>query len=287
MRRWTLVLGISLLGLGLGVIGCPPIGQPTRERTDPPRIRKVRLNPLPPGGKLIDPRDYRLIVRIQLTTVRLPMGATSKSEDLWSYINEEPLGVRTGVTLARNGVRVGLGVRQARTDVDKILRRLTGKPLSPTQLEGLPGSPMALVLKRGQGDQTIFLFRPDGTLTGADYPPGDNLLMLTANIDPDDPTTVRMVGSAVIRSTRRRQRFVDKPGGIVRVSEPNYFPLEDAGFKITVPAGGFILVGPGPKVGRVNSLGRRFLVHADRGMEFETVLVIAPKVFAAPIKPHN
>ena len=51
-----------------------------------------------------------------------------------------------------------------------------------------------------------------------------------------------------------------------------------------MPAGGFLLIGPGRESQRLTSPGRQFLVGQRDGMEYETVLVIAPELFAAPRK---
>ena len=48
--------------------------------------------------------------------------------------------------------------------------------------------------------------------------------------------------------------------------------------------GGFVLIGPGAGVKRSTSPGCHFLVHQSKGVEFETILVIAPELFYAPVR---
>ena len=281
MTRCVLALGAILLAVGLA--GCEEPLPSVRRQLGPPTVAGVRLRPLTADSKLDDPQNFMLLIRFQLTSIQLPIGAVSNSEELWSYLDEEPVGAQVGVALARNGIRIGLASEQAWPDIAKLLTRLTGKPLARRHLQTPVNAPVPVVLKQGLPAQTIFMFRGDRTLIGNDYPPGDNVLMMTARLNYDDPSSVHLLGAAVVRSTRRRQRYVEGPAGFVRVSERDHYPLEGASFRLRVPAGGFIIVGPGRDVRRPNSPGRRFLIHTHKGLDFETILVIAPKVFAAPL----
>ncbi len=281
MRRCLAAFGV-VLAVGLG--GCREQVEPLRPPLAPPRSGGVEMHPLARGRKLDNPRTYMLLIRFRLITVELPIGSVSDSEELWSYVNEEPVGGRMGANLARNGIRVGVASEQIWPDVAKLLRRLTGKSLSRRHVVTHPGAAVATVLKAGQPPQRVFLFRPDRTLIGNDYPRCDNVLMMAGTINYDEPTDVYLTAGAVLRSVDRRSRYVESGPGYVLTSLPTYYRLEDMGFTVQIPAGGFVIVGPGPDVRRDTSPGHRFLVRTRRGLQFETILVIAPEVFAAPIR---
>ena len=281
MRRCIAAFGV-VLAVGLG--GCRERVEPLRPPLALPRAGGVELHPLARGRKLDDPRSFILLIRFRLITVELPIGSVSDSEELWSYVNEEPVGGRIGATLARNGIRVGVASEQTWTDVAKLLRRLTGKSLARRHLVTHPGAAMPVVLKVAEPLQTVFLFRPDRTLIGNDYPPCDNVLMMAGTINYDEPTDVYLTVGAILRSVGRRSRYVEGAAGYVLTSLPTYYRLEDMGFTVRIPAGGFVVVGPGPDVRRDTSPGHRFLVPTRRGLQFETILVIAPEVFAAPVR---
>lgn len=281
MRRCFSALGV-IIAVGLG--GCAEQVEPLRPPLAPPRAGGVQLHPLAPGRKLDNPRAFMLLIRFRLITVELPIGSVSDSEELWSYLNEEPLGGRIGATLALNGIRVGLASEQTWPDVAKLLRRLTGKPLGRRNIVTLPGGSVPVVLKAAQPVQTLFLYRPDRTLIGNDYPPCDNMLMMAGTINYDDPAAVQLTAGAVLRSVRRRPRYVEGPSGYVLTAQATHYRLEEMAFTMKIPPGGFIVVGPGPDVRRATSPGHRFLVRTRRGLQFETILVIAPRVFAAPIR---
>ena len=251
----------------------------------PPEIDGVKATPL---EQLADPppgQARALVIRYRIVTLKLPIGAASETEDLWTYVNEEPLGARRGPCLARNGVRVGLGREADWPEIAKVLRRLTGLRTSRGNMLAQPGRPVPIILRKGADTQTVFMFRPDGTLFGRDYPPGDNLIVLTAGINFDDPKEVLLAGAPVVRSTARRRRYVKGPTGYVFKNEPVSIRLEELAFQFTVPRGGFVMIGPGPEARRSTSPGRLLLTSEFRGARFETVLVILPEVFAVALRP--
>ena len=51
-----------------------------------------------------------------------------------------------------------------------------------------------------------------------------------------------------------------------------------------MPAKGFLVIGPGANARNPTSVGYHFLVKKRQGMEFETLLVLVPEVFAAPLR---
>lgn len=147
-----------------------------------------------------------------------------------------------------------------------------------------PGNPVQIELKRLQPVQTIFTFRNDRTLCGRDYPPGDNLLTICSTLDEDDPSTVLITGVPQVRSTGRRPQIVnDGAGGLRMVEQPVLFSLSPLTFQVSIPAGSLLVIGPGSASRRPTSAGHHFLVHRKKGVEFETVLVVIPEVFATPL----
>lgn len=272
-----------LAALPLWAAGCQQPGEPLRPPLPPPVKGSAPLGPRSRTDANEATRKL-LVVRLRLVTVQLPIGSVSDSEELWNYLDEEPVGARIGSGLAYNGFRAGLGQDSAWPDIAKILRQLTGQPLTRSHMLAQIGQPLAIVLKPGQDAQTIFTFRPDRTLYGQDYPPGDNVLTLTAGVDLDKPSDVHLMCAPLIRSTRRRPRYVKEPGGYLLSAEATYYPLEELEFQFKVPAGGFILIGPGRGLKRPSSPGYHFLVREKNGAKFETILVIAPEVFYAPVR---
>lgn len=277
-----------LLGLlfALGASGCVTPADSLRPPLPVPTVNGLPLSPLARGAKLDKPEQRILLIRLRLIVIQAPAGTVSDSEELWSYLNEEPVGVRTGWALGQNGVRVGLGQESSWPEIAQILRRLTGSPVSHNHVLVQPGAMVPISFKEHQPAQTFFVVRPEGTLVGNDYPPGDNVLMMAATINFDDPASVFLSASPLVRTTHRQPRYVEQPVGFALANEPSYYPMEELAFQLRIPAGGFMLIGPNRESRRSSSLGRHFLLRQRDGLSFETVMVIAPEVFAARVRPE-
>ncbi len=271
---WKLLLGAGLLMLS----GCAKVGDVPRFSDLPPTTR--------PGGverSKRDPKKYLLVVRLELASVEVPVGLISGSEEIWSYLDEESVREVRTPAMGFNGIRVGRGKEKAWADIAKILKEITGRKLAESSMIAMPGSPVPIVLKSRQRAQTIFVFDEHQTLRGADYPPADYLLTLVCTLDEDDPSKVLLTGLPQIRSSRRRPRFLNQPGGVpVMVSRPDVYSLTELTFQVVIPKNDFLIIGPGPQSGRSTSPGYNFFVKDRDGVEFEMLLIIRPAVFAAP-----
>ncbi len=59
---------------------------------------------------------------------------------------------------------------------------------------------------------SVFLYHEDQTLSGSDYPPGDNLLSFTGTLNEDDPSTVLLTGMPQIRTQKKTRQIVEDQG---------------------------------------------------------------------------
>lgn len=230
------------------------------------------------------PQAY-LVVRLRLVTVEVPVGMASGSEEIWSYLEEEPVRSIGPAGLGRNGIRVGLGRQDNWQDLARILKRLTGQSPKQNLVVAMPGQPLPIVLKENQAEQTIFLFHDDRTLRGADYPQAsDNVLAIVCTLDEDDSSKVLVTMTPQVRSIRAQTRFVVTSEGPRIVAEPEVSSFTQLTCQAMVPSQDFLVIGPGAYSQRPTSLGHHFLVKKKQGMEFETLLVLIPEVFAAPAR---
>ena len=236
-------------------------------------------SPLLPGQKI------RAIVRIRMLTLQLPAGSLTESEQLWGYLNEEPL-TKPDSALGVNGIRIGVGRAEDWPEIAKFLRELTGQQVKLQELLGEPSVPLPINLKQRQGEQTIFQYRPDRTMSAKDYPPGDNLLLATTNVNYDDLSSTILTVVPAVRSTQAQPKYVMAPSGAYMLtSQQDLFPLSGLECKLRVPAGSFVLIGPNSHAQkRFLSPGYHFLMRQREGTDFESVLVLFPQAVAAAVK---
>ncbi len=228
--------------------------------------------------------SYMLIIRMEITTIEVPIGTASSSEEIWNYVDEESLLEAHTPALSYNGLRVGCGREEDWPDLAEVLRRMTGRKLGTSSVVAFPNRPKSIILKSRQPAQTIFCYRADRTLEGFDFPPGENLLTLSCSLDEDDPSELLVTGVPQIRTTHRRSKFVDNGAGMMMVHQPDIYSISPMTFQLRVPKDHFLVIGPSLAAARSSSVGHHFLVKEKNGMQFETVLIIKPKVVAAPIK---
>lgn len=266
---------------GLGVCGCDPQDQlkPTPDGvTQQPKKDLGPVSPAPVTSSI--PKRYIPVIRLRIWSIEVPVGMVSESEEIWSYLNEEAIGADDTVPLARNGMRVGLGHHDAWVDVEKTLKRMTARKIRSDVFTSLPWKSAVITLNARQGPQLIFTYRKDGTLSGSDYPPGDNLLAVVCTLDEDDPTRILVAAAPQICASRRKPKIVKDDETFLITAAPTTYSFPELAFRAQIVSGGFILMGPSAAARNPYTVGNRFLIRRTEGIESELVLVIMPDVLA-------
>ncbi len=270
---------------GLAFLGCDaPPARGLRPTTQP--TLRSSASPAPFGGRSAIPPAPKEIymIHLQLGSVEVPVGVASGSEELWSYLDEEPVSLRSRV-LGRNGIRVGLGRTEDWSDIERVLKNMTGQSFTTITMQTLPGRPTSVDLKSHQPVQTIFLTHEDGTLSGQQYPPGDNLLTFSCTLDENDPSDVLVTAVPQLRTTKRWPQFTQRGGLPTLTAQPKFFTFTPMTFQLTVPKDDFFVIGPGVQARRPRSPGHHFLTKRRKEIPFETVLVLRPWVHRVPLRP--
>jgi hypothetical protein len=276
--------------LAAAPVGCPSV--PGESDGPGGAARGVGSLPIMPGdansgpsgngsGK---PKRYQIVVTLKLTNIEVPVGTASGSEEVWSYLEEEPVRSIDSANLGRNGFRVGLGRAGSWPDLVTVFKRMTGRSPKQSLVATMPGAPLPIILKEKQSTETIFTSHGDRTVTGRDYPPGDYLLAVVCTLDEDDLSKVLITAMPQVRGAKSRKTFAmaeDGPSIVVKSEVYDFAPLV---FQLMIPPKGFVVIGPGANSRNPICAGHHFLVRKKEGMEFETLLVLTPEVFATPVR---
>ena len=260
--------------------GCPAASDTTD--ASPATGGAARLREVEAGTK-IDPKTHVLVMGIKAVSIELPIGTASGSEEIWSYLDEEPIGAACVAALGRNGLRIGLGAGGTWPDLAKVLKRMTGRRFRQSRKLTRPGMPVSFELKKRARATTIFTSHADRTLSGADYPAGHGLLRVLCTLDEDEPTTILVTGMLQIESVHRKASIATLKPTIGLVAEPIVYNFPQLTFQLSVPAKSYVVIGPGAQARRPSSIGQHFLVRERDGAKFETVLVLVPQLLAAPM----
>jgi hypothetical protein len=281
---WLLISASAagLLGCEPGLPGVGSFGAPAISPSPTSMPRADGL--VGTAGAEAKANQFKLVIRIRMATIEVPVGTASGSEEIWSYLDEEPISTVRSVSLGRNGIRVGLGRQDAWPDLAAVFKRMTGRVPGQSVMAAMPNDPLQITLQQRRGEATIFTFRDDRTLRGQDYPVGDYLLTIACTLDEDDLSKVMMTALPQVRSSARTTRFELSPSGPQMVTKPELFSLSDLTFQLMIPPKGFLLIGPGANARNLSTVGHHFLTHTREGVEFETLVVLMPEVLAAPIR---
>ncbi len=272
MKRLSIVLALLL------VVGCQE--PPNVSGTTPEGLGKIPGSDRKTGHK----SHYHLLVMLQMASFEVPLGAASASEQIWSYLDEESVDIERGVSLGRNGFRVGVGRKEDFPDLGRMLKQMTGQRYRESTATILTGRPVQIELKKMQTRQTVFTIYEDGTVTGMDYPAGGNLLTITCTLNEDDPSVIRITAVPQIRSAARKPRVVDNGGVLMIANRPTVYSFHPLTFQVSIPSGDFLVIGPNSASRRKWSPGRAFLLREKEGIPFETVQVLTPEVYAVPAR---
>ncbi|MGC9454466.1 MAG: hypothetical protein ACP5HU_06340 [Phycisphaerae bacterium] len=270
MRRSAIVLPLLLTA---ALVGCVPNGD---DEAGPDSL--VASMPAAADSEPNGSATVVVFLRLHVWVVEVPSGMISRSEDLWSYLDEEQVGPQRQAALGRNGLRVGVAPGEAWEDISQILREMTGSQIRRSQLASLPGRTLDLVLRENAPAATIFTSREDRTLTGADYPRGDYVLALTATVDVHDPSFVVITAVPQIRSAREVPRYVGSGENYRLLMSGERIAFENLMFQLSLSENDIMVIGPGSQSRRTTSIGRNFLVRESEGISFEKVLVIRPEM---------
>lgn len=258
--------------------GCVTGGPQQKKKTTPAQGQKLPRIPQI-GGKSAMTTVTRIpyIIFIRVIAVQVPTGMASKSEELWSYLDEEPVSMQSAV-LGLNGIRVGVGRASAWADVERMLKKMTGLVYQDSTIQTFGGQIKKIELKTNQPEQTICIFREDMTLFGADYPKGDNIWAVSCTIDEEDYNKIILTGVPQIRTTKRFIQYVKKYGSLKPVAKTKLYSFRRLTFQLALSNNDFLIIGPGIESRRLTSLGHHFLTKNVEGIEHETILILRPQV---------
>jgi len=142
---------------------------------------------------------------------------------------------------------------------------------------------MPVQLNTEMPTQTIFTFNDRGELRGRDYPPGDNVLMVTCRLNHDKPADVLIQAAPAVQVRPATRRVVRTPSGVAFSSEPITTPIESLEFIARVPEGHYLVIGPGAAARRSTSPAHQFLTSEKQGLRYESLLVLVPRVYVAEV----
>lgn len=219
--------------------------------------------------------DFRIL------RIRAPAGTFSESGKIWNAVDEEVVPAQLQQLLRRNGFRVGLGSAENWPQMKAILD--AEKVEVVDRRKAVYNSlPLIVDLERPPKDQTLFLFRQDGTMAGATFPKSTNVLRVEYGISTAEANTVIVDVMPEIRLMR-----VDtSPAFELNWPEPPPIdppsrPLRELSVRLTIRPEQFLAVGPSAAARKGYLPGSLLLCDEVDGVRFEALYIITPRIVIA------
>lgn len=224
------------------------------------------------------PRPMVLEAYFDVLQVAVPRGALSESGKMWNHLDEAVLPPEVVTQLRRNGFRIGLGRPASWAPIKAILDTTEGATSSQQSLSFRNPHPLFLELDEQARDQTLFLYRADGTMRGKSYPNTRNRIRIAhaMNRDQMDEADVQIVPE--VHQAEPSRRFHSTPNGYEMVP---YFPtwvFAELAARLIVPPDYFIVIGPSEAAAQSLLVGTAFLTGEIDDRPVETLLVVTPKL---------
>ncbi|GMU23958.1 MAG: hypothetical protein AMXMBFR13_40350 [Phycisphaerae bacterium] len=224
------------------------------------------------------PRMLMLQVSFDLLRTRVPAGTFSRSGKIWNHLDEQVLPVEVAALLQRNGLRIGKGKLDAWRPIKALLE--AERDVTSTQDAALltNGLPLTIEINRRPQDQTLFLFRPNGSLVGAPLPASTNVIRVEYAVPPTQPESVELAIMPEIRLHAAEPELSLDPASWNRPLAPPSRILRELSARIIVAPGEFVALGPSPAAERAHTMGSLLLREQEEGREYESMYFITPKV---------
>ncbi len=251
----------------------------------PPRPPLVRPDPQRPPGDdpsaaTLSPVDFHVLCDVLIAEA--PGGVLSADQELWGHLREDSLGVQQSDHLARNGFRVGVGRSADFASVTRMILQAREAQVRQGRLQFQAEGAMDVVLNPEIRRQRAFVYAPDGSVSGDEYPAGVTICWVQAWHDIQNIDSVKLSLTPEIRHGRVRERYYS-PGAQRMEQYRDVGRLFDE-VKITLhqDRGQFVVVAPNLKADPALLVGRALLSRVDRGQTLETVLLVRPRVVRMP-----
>ncbi len=227
------------------------------------------------------PRRPTLVARIDFDVLRarVPRGFFSQSEKVWNHLNEAAIPRENGVLLQRNGLRAAIGDANSWPPLRALLEQEGTVESSHDHIVLGNGLPLVIEPDQRPRDQTVFVFRPEGSLSGASFPQSVNGLLMEYALAGAGADRLRISVMPQIRLPKQPPRLsADAPGFVSQPLLPPTRILRELAFMVEVGPEQFIAIGPSRPIENVHLMGSLLLCEEKDGRRWESMYFITPKV---------
>jgi len=244
-----------------------------------PTLAANTTDPGKPADGLRQEPVIILQVNFDILRIRVPKGVFSESGKIWNHLDEGTIPAETTKLLQRNGLRAARGKPDSWPPIKALLEPVKVET-SRSDMTLLNGLPLFVEIDRRQRDQTLFLYRRDGTLGGVTCPQSSNFIRIEYAIPLADPSAVEV---EVMPEIRQQQTLtplrLNELGQLEQAFHEPTRVLRELAFHMELPAGEFMVIGPAAAAHPGHLAGSLLLCEVIDGRPYESMYFITPRVY--------
>ncbi len=208
---------------------------------------------------------------------QVPQGTFSESGKIWNHLDEQILPTEVATVLQRNGLRIARGKVTSWAPIKALLDAEKDVTSIQNAMSVGNGLPLDIELDSQPHDQTLFLFRRDGSWPGATLPGSMNLLHIEYVIPAATPDSVLLEVMPEIRF-QPPEPAITPEGWRERPVVPPSRMFRELAARVQIGPEEFLAVGPSLAAHRAHTIGSLMLGHEIEGRRYECMFFITPRV---------
>jgi hypothetical protein len=225
-----------------------------------------------------------LMLKFDVLRTQVPQGTFSESGKIWNHVDEQVVPAEMAALLQRNGLRVARGKATSWAPIKALLDAEKDVSSFGNAMTLNNGLPLIIELDAKPHDQTLFLFRPDGSWPGATLPGSMNLLRLEYEIPVDTPESVSVNVMPEVRLQAPESSLVTEGWTGQPVTPPTRV-FRELAVRVLIGPDEFLAIGPSAAVRRSHTIGGLMLSQTVDGRPFECMFFITPRIVRKGLTP--
>jgi hypothetical protein len=224
------------------------------------------------------------MLKFDVLRTQVPQGMFSESGKIWNHLDEQVVPAEMATLLQRNGLRIARGKAASWAPIKALLDSEKDVNTYGNAMTLNNGLPLLIELDAKPHDQTLFLFRPDGSWPGATLPGSMNLLRIEYEIPVDAPESVLVNVMPEIRLQAPETPLVSE-GWTAQPPTPPTRVFRELSVRVLIGPDEFLAVGPSSAARRTHTIGALMLNQSVDGRAFECMFFITPRIVRKGLTP--
>lgn len=225
-----------------------------------------------------------LMLKFDVFRTQVPQGTFSESGKIWNHVDEQVVPADMATLLQRNGLRIARGKATAWAPIKALLDAEKDVNTYGNAMTLNNGLPLTIELDARPHDQTLFLFRQDGSCPGASLPGSMNLLRVEYEIPVSAPESVLVSLMPEVRLQAPESPLVIEGWGGQPVTPPTRV-FRELAVRVLIGPDEFLAIGPSSAVRRSHTIGALMLNQTVDGRPFECMFFITPRIIRKGLAP--